>query len=45
MLRTIVMGSCVSVQGIFVRQLENGKVIVRVGSRMFEGVPVVKQAV
>ena len=44
MLRTIVMGSCVSVQGIFVRQLENGKVIVRVGSRMFEGVPVVKQA-
>lgn len=44
MLRTIVIGSCVSVQGIFVRQRENGKIIVRVGSRMFEGFPVTKCA-
>jgi len=44
MLRTIIIGSCVSVQGIFVRQRKNGKIIVRVGNRMFEGMPVVKQA-
>lgn len=44
MLGTITLGSCVSVQGTFERQLENGKIIVRVGSRLFEGVPVVKKA-
>lgn len=42
MLRTIIMGSCVQVQGIFVRQLNNGKIIVRVGSHMFEGTPVAR---
>ena len=40
MLRTIVVGSCVSVQGLLVRQLENGRMIVRVGERLYEGVPV-----
>lgn len=40
MLRTITMGSCVSVQGLQVKKLPNGKVVVRVGDRMFEGVPV-----
>jgi hypothetical protein len=40
MLRTIVLGSCVSVQGQFVRQLSNGKIVVRVGSRLYEGYPV-----
>lgn len=40
MMRTISMGSCVSVQGAFVRQLSNGKIVVRVGERVFEGRPV-----
>ena len=44
MLRTIVLGSCVSVQGQFERQLDNGKIVIRVGERLFEGVPVTKKA-
>jgi hypothetical protein len=44
MLRTIVVGSCVLVQGTFERQLDNGRILVRVGSRLFEGVPVMKEA-
>jgi len=40
MLRTILIGSCVSVQGAFVRASENGRIIVRVGERLFEGRPV-----
>lgn len=44
MLRTITLGSCVSVQGAFVRQLENGKIVVRVGDRTFEGRPISKAA-
>ncbi|MCB2136388.1 MAG: hypothetical protein KDE08_10655 [Rhodobacteraceae bacterium] len=44
MLRTITLGSCVSVQGIFERQLDNGKILVRVGKLVFEGFPVIKKA-
>ena len=44
MLRTIVIGSCVSVQGTFVRALPDGKVQVRVGDRLFAGTPVSKAA-
>ncbi len=44
MLRTITVGSCVSVQGTFERQLENGKIQVRVGERVFAGNPVAKKA-
>lgn len=44
MLRTIVVGSCISVQGTFEEQLENGKIVVRVGDRLFAGRPVVKKA-
>ncbi len=44
MLRTIVVGSCVSVQGTFEEQLENGKIVVRVGDRLFAGRPVAKKA-
>ena len=44
MLRTIILGSCVSVQGLLVKQLENGKVIVSVGNRLYEGLPVNKTA-
>ena len=40
MMRTIVMGSCVSVQGLFVRELKNGKIVVRVGKRLYQGTPV-----
>ena len=40
MLQTITIGSCVSVQGTFVRVLENGRVLVRVGKRVFAGRPV-----
>ena len=40
MIRTITMGSHVSVQGVYVRTLASGKVVVRVGDRMFEGFPV-----
>ncbi len=41
MLKTIIVGSCVSVQGLLVRQLENGRMVVRVGERLYEGVPVI----
>lgn len=40
MLKTIVLGSCVSVQGLLVKQLANGKVVVSVGNRLHEGRPV-----
>ncbi len=40
MLRTIVLGSCVFVQGIFVRNLSYGKIAVRVGAKIYEGDPV-----
>lgn len=40
MLRTITMGSCVSVQGTYVRALPNGKIIVKVGKQNYEGRPV-----
>ena len=43
MLRTITLGTCVSVQGIFERALDNGRILVRVGDRLFEGVPVAKK--
>ncbi|MFN3824542.1 MAG: hypothetical protein ACK4RN_11220 [Pseudorhodobacter sp.] len=41
MLRTISVGSCVSVQGIQVGQLADGKIIVRVDERNFIGFPVI----
>jgi hypothetical protein len=40
MLRTILVGSCVSVQGLFVRRLDDGKIVVQVGEKQFQGVPV-----
>lgn len=43
MLRTIVIGSCVSVQGTFVRRLANGKILIRVGKRLYEGMPIRSQ--
>jgi len=40
MLRTVQVGSCVSIQGIFVRMLANGLMQVRIGNKMFVGRPV-----
>jgi hypothetical protein len=40
MLRTIVIGSCVSVQGLLEKTLPDGRIIVRVGTRVFTGMPV-----
>lgn len=40
MMRTIVLGSCVSVQGLFVRELADGRIVVRVGERLYQGFPV-----
>ena len=40
MLRTITVGSCVSIQGTYVRTLPDGRIVVRVGKDLFEGRPV-----
>jgi hypothetical protein len=42
MVRTIEIGSCVSVQGTLVRQLADGRVVIRVDDRLYEGVPVAR---
>ena len=41
MLKTIIIGSCVSVQGTFVKTLANGHMVVRVGQTAYVGRPVV----
>ena len=40
MLRTIQIGTCVSVQGLVVQHLEDGLVVIRVGEKLYRGVPV-----
>ena len=40
MLRTITVGSHVQIQGLLVRTLENGRVVISVGDREYEGKPV-----
>ncbi|MEY3960660.1 MAG: hypothetical protein ACKO56_11755 [Paracoccaceae bacterium] len=40
MLRTITVGSCVSVQGLVVGQTPDGKIMVKVDDKTFVGVPV-----
>ena len=44
MLRTIIIGTCVSVQGQFVLQLDNGNIVIRVGDKTYEGKPANKAA-
>ncbi|MGZ9808987.1 hypothetical protein ACXN5S_00805 [Pseudoroseicyclus sp. H15] len=44
MLKTITLGSCVSVQGLLVKQLADGKMVVRVDDRLYEGRPVAAKA-
>jgi hypothetical protein len=40
MLRTIAIGSCVSVQGVLVRQLSDGKIMINVDGKTLVGQPV-----
>lgn len=40
MLKTVMIGTCISVQGTFIQALQNGKVAVQVGGRVFQGTPV-----
>ncbi len=42
MLRTISVGTHVQVQGILVKTLANGRLVVSVGDREFEGAPVTR---
>ncbi len=40
MLRTITVGNYVQIQGLFVKELSNGCVVVSVNDRLYEGTPV-----
>lgn len=40
MLRTIAIGSCISVQGLVVGQSDDGKLVVQVDDKRFVGYPV-----
>ena len=40
MVKTIRIGSCVSVQGTVVNKLEDGRIVVQVGERTWTGFPV-----
>lgn len=40
MIRTILLGNHVFVQGDFVRDLTDGRILVRVGEKLFKGMPV-----
>ena len=40
MIRTIVVASCIFVQGTFVRSLTDGRIVVSVGKELFTGYPV-----
>ncbi|WP_281178059.1 hypothetical protein [Aestuariivita boseongensis] len=44
MLKTITVGSCVSIQGLYVKTLPDGRVAVRVGDTIYTGYPVAKAA-
>lgn len=40
MLRTIMIGSCVSIQGTFVKALADGRIRISVDSKTYDGKPV-----
>ncbi|WP_284324483.1 hypothetical protein [Cypionkella aquatica] len=42
MLRTISVGSCVSIQGLLVGQMADGKIMVKVDEKTFVGYPVIR---
>ena len=43
MLRTVTIGSCVSIQGIFVKALENGLIRIKVDNNTYDGRPIVQR--
>jgi len=43
MLRTITLGSCVSVQGTFVRANPDGRISVQVDNTIYSGMPITKK--
>ena len=43
MLRTITLGSSVSVQDIFVKDLADGRVAVKVDDTIYKGTPVIRK--
>ena len=45
MLRTITIGSCVSVQGMFLNETSGGRISMEVDGRVFEGKPVIQSKV
>ncbi|MFD1797020.1 hypothetical protein ACFSC1_13610 [Paracoccus aurantiacus] len=42
MIRTITIGSYISIQGLFERQVDGGDIVVRVGEKIYQGKPVSK---
>ena len=42
MLRTITLGTCVSIQGTFVKETSDGRIVVQVDGSFFEGAPIPK---
>jgi hypothetical protein len=44
MLRTITLGSSISIQGIYVGALPDGRIVVKVDEKNFAGIPVTKAA-
>lgn len=44
MLQTIILGSCISVQGLLEKKLPDGRISVRVGQMVYTGYPVTKPA-
>ncbi|MEQ6249475.1 hypothetical protein ABMC89_11350 [Sulfitobacter sp. HNIBRBA3233] len=45
MLRTIAIGTCVSVQGIYVKDMPDGRIAVKVDDTVFAGRPVQQNSV
>ena len=43
-IKTIEIGTCVSVQGVFVRALQDGRIVIRTETREFAGVPLPQKA-
>jgi hypothetical protein len=44
MLRTITLGSAVSIQGVYVRALPDGRIVVKVDDSVYTGMPVTRAA-
>lgn len=42
MIRTITIGSYISVQGLFERSTDTGDIVIRVGDKTYQGKPVSK---